>query len=103
METMACLDVNSVNEKIACIQNLEGEALEKQASLIARDLKGYIYANFSPDEFQRKLIDRVSSDVYKEYGEVLSQAFLNRYSVVAEPSTARAKCPKIKITIELEW
>lgn len=52
METMACLDVHSVNEKIACLQNLEGEALEKQASLIARDLKGYIYANFSPDEFQ---------------------------------------------------
>lgn len=101
---MACLDVDSVNEKIACIENLDEEALEKQANLISRDLKKYIFDNFSVDEFQRRLLDRTSDEVYKEYGEALSNAFLNRYSVVAEPATARAKkCPKVTITIKLEW
>jgi hypothetical protein len=96
---MACLDVESVNEKISCIQNMEEPALEKEAAAIAKDLKGYIENNFMLDVFQKKMLDRISSDTYKEWGTNISDAFLNRYQIQAEPSARTKKCPEIKITI----
>lgn len=98
---MACLNVESVNEKIACIQNLEEQALEQETQKIIRDLKGYILANFSVDEFQKRLIDRTSDDAYREYGEAIANAFRNRYDIEAEPAKTK-KCPKIKITFTIE-
>lgn len=46
IKMMACLSVHSVNEKIAFIQDLEEVALEREAGLIAKDLKAYIENNF---------------------------------------------------------
>ncbi|HKC68542.1 MAG TPA: hypothetical protein VKG26_09940 [Bacteroidia bacterium] len=99
---MACLDVQSVNEKICCIQNLEEAALEKEAAAIAKDLKTYIQNNFMLDVFQQKLLDRTSADDFKEYGSIISNAFLNRNYITAEPSERAVKCPKIKITLSVE-
>lgn len=96
---MACLDVESVNEKIFCIQNMEEAALEKEAALISKDLKGYIEANFMLDVYQQKMIDRIPSDTYKDWGGIISNAFLNRYIIEAQPSARTRKCPEIKVTI----
>ena len=93
---MACLDVESVNEKICCIQNLEESALEKECALLAKDLKGYIENNFMLDVFQQKMLDRVPADTFKESGARISDAFLNRYPIEAQ-SGERVKCPKVTI------
>jgi len=99
---MATLDVYSVNEKISCIENLEASALEREAALIAKDLKTYILNNFSVDGFQAKILDRTSSDTFKEMGTAISNAFLNRYTIKAEPSS-RVKCPKVTITVSISF
>ena len=95
---MACLDVQSVNEKISCIQNLEEAALETEAALIAKDLKAYIQNSFMLDVFQQKVLNRMSAETLKESGAAISSALLNRNIIIAEPS-AKGKCPEVKITI----
>lgn len=102
IENMGCLDVASVNEKIACIQNLESDAFEKQVASIAKDLKAFIYSNFHVDDFQRRLLERTSNETLKEYGEALSRAFVNRDTIFAEESSKK-KCPEITIKIVIKF
>ena len=101
-QIMACLNVESVNEKIGCIENLEEDALNKEAGRIEKDLKAYILNNFSVDKFQSRQLDLISDEQYKEQGKAIADAFRERNIINAEKGRKK-KCPKITITVSLEW
>jgi len=102
------LDVAGVNEKLREVQRLEGAELEAELNEIQNNLRGYVDQHFIANRFQRRVLDGFPTGEWLFYGAEIANAIRNGHTVTAEPvegdsPAARAKCPKITITITLQW
>lgn len=100
---MYLLDVDGVNQKISDIQSLRGDDFEAEVNLIQENCRAYVAANFEASPEQQEAMAKHTPEDWKGYGEWLATAFRKGQTVVAEPTEGKAKCPKIKITIEITF
>lgn len=100
---MYCYDVEGVKAKIEALQNMDDNDLAKELVSIENDLKGYAYKNFKFDALQTRVLEQVSEETWKRAGSDFANALRNGYIIDVTAGTQRRKCPKIKITIELDF
>ena len=100
---MYCYDVAGVKAKIESLQNMDDNDLAKELVSIENDLKSYAAKNFKFDSLQTRVLEQVSEETWKRSGADFANALRNGYIIDVNPGTQRRKCPKITITIELDF